>query len=263
VTVYIGTAQWGMVYGETNRAGIATSDTVRDMVRFIRKHGYAGLDTANGYGLAEKRIGSLAACIPVQTKVSGRDVDILATLARLRRTRVDGLLVHDWADLTDDEQSAAAHTLACLKGCGFTRRIGVSVYTAGDVRSTLARFPGVDVIQIPANALDLSVADSLWTERAHLEGVTIQARSIFLQGVLLGPSRFSEHPDVQRFHASTDDPMGACLSVIKAHPSIDEVVVGFATVAELQEFHQAWRADLRPFVPTPSADRDLTDPRRW
>jgi hypothetical protein len=46
---------------------------------------------------------------------------------------------------------------------------------------------------------------------------------------------------------------------------VDEVVVGFATANQLNEFVEAWAAEIPDFdwSSVASTDLDLLDPRRW
>ena len=55
----LGTAQWGMDYGITNLDGKVLESEVSHILSTAFSHGYHWLDTAQGYGDAEKVIGKL------------------------------------------------------------------------------------------------------------------------------------------------------------------------------------------------------------
>ena len=57
----LGTAQLGMQYGVTNRTGQPSRELGVEMVRRAIAHGVTTLDTARGYGEAEKVLGAALA----------------------------------------------------------------------------------------------------------------------------------------------------------------------------------------------------------
>lgn len=247
--VYLGTAQWGSRYGATNSAGVPDASEIRRMLASP----FAGLDTADSYGIAEERIGRLVyGALAIQTKMScsGLTPHAMAgafrrSLDRLRRSVVHTLLIHDWPILSAGERRDAARFLYAAKVYGRAKRVGVSIYEPRDLRS----LPDViEVVQLPASVMNQSVVDS--TEAAGLRdrGIAIQARSIYLQGVAL------RHHDLR-----------TCVGYVKQHPGIDEVVVGCDTAEQADQFFQAWNADV-PDVNWRSlaiTDRSVIDPRTW
>jgi aryl-alcohol dehydrogenase-like predicted oxidoreductase len=236
-----------MPYGVTNTSGVPGDAEVRRML--ASSAALAGLDTAPLYGKSERRIGHLAPHLPIQTKVAcaGRTerqmhASLDASLRHLHRTSVDTLLVHDWGVLPHRERLTALRFMRDVKSSGQARRVGVSIYDAEDA------VLGVDVIQLPASVLDQSAAASPQVARARRNGVVIQARSIYLQGVALAAYG-----------------LRTCLGFIWHHAGIDEVVVGCATAAELAEFLEAWDDTLPrdDWASMASTDRTVTDPRTW
>ena len=125
---------------------------------------------------------------------------------------------------------------------------------------------------MPASPLDQRLRGSAVTARLAAAGVEVQVRSIFLQGLLLGPSAdtpFSRHPDVRAFHGLCGEhavtPLAACLSFTRSLPWAGPVVVGVTSAAELAQIAAEWNAepidvDWAEFA---SEDVDLVDPRRW
>ncbi|MCF8530150.1 MAG: hypothetical protein K9G69_02505, partial [Candidatus Nanopelagicales bacterium] len=66
----IGTAQWGLNYGITNKAGQLSDSSITSLIYEMQLQGINDLDTAAGYGNAETRIKELApSTLRVQTKV--------------------------------------------------------------------------------------------------------------------------------------------------------------------------------------------------
>ncbi len=128
------------------------------------------------------------------------------------------------------------------------------------------------MVQIPVSALDQRLVGTPAIERLRAAGCRIQARSVFLQGLLLAPPDGHDagrHPDVSRFHEAAARvgvrPVVAALAFPRGLPWISEVVVGVTSAAELRQVLSAWTAsapelDWRALA---SSDLDLVDPRRW
>ena len=57
--IAIGTVQWGLKYGISNRNGITNEQEIRSILKLAEKNGISHLDTAEQYGLAEQKIGKL------------------------------------------------------------------------------------------------------------------------------------------------------------------------------------------------------------
>ena len=56
----LGTVQFGLTYGINNQSGIAKDDELASIFSFANKCGIDLLDTAQGYGNSEERIGNLS-----------------------------------------------------------------------------------------------------------------------------------------------------------------------------------------------------------
>jgi len=112
----LGTVQWGMAYGVTNSSGMATPADVSSMLITARQAGIPLLDTAWGYGDAERVLGEqgkLANGFSVVTKTRSLKDMVLshaeaaagvrdafnASLTRLGVSKVYGLMVHNADDL--------------------------------------------------------------------------------------------------------------------------------------------------------------------
>ena len=120
--------------------------------------------------------------------------------------------------------------------------------------------------------LDQRLLNCVELSELREQGASIQARSIFLQGVMLDQSRLSRHSshiDVVRLHEGLDgidvDPVTAAVSFVRSVDAIDEVVAGFTNQSELEAFWSAWTKVLvhHDWAKWASRDEELLDPRRW
>lgn len=269
----LGTAQWGSDYGITNRQGRPADDDLAEIVDFARKSGINRLDTAPKYGDAQPRIRPWAGHFRITTKVSGgtlrsvRD-ELELSLDILGISQTETVLVHDWEELSEATRRDTAMALMNARADGLARRIGVSIYEEPGIASAAESFDNLDVVQVPANALDQRLNDSRIIQDLHSRGTHFQVRSAFMQGILASPSNTpqGQHPDVLAFHDFRHrNPVERALGHVKALPWADEIVLGASNVSELIEIVAAWNAtpvDLAP-MNLASSDISLIDPRRW
>ena len=154
------------------------------------KQGFAIVDTARAYGMAEERIGrwmqQRKRAFRIATKISRPNRDahaqgsisqqFEASLKALGVERVDALLAHRVHDFLDSTTRAEFDRISRE---GKAASIGASTYNPEDTVSAIEA--GADIVQIPA-----SVAD--WRHAALLQGANsarLIVRSLLLQGALL------------------------------------------------------------------------------
>ncbi|MCX8004213.1 MAG: aldo/keto reductase [Burkholderiaceae bacterium] len=164
--IALGTAQFGLDYGVTNRTGRVPEDAARAVLARARQAGIQWLDTAAAYGTAELVLGRLAApgsgfkiCTKVVSAADAADApgaaqrQFEASLARLGRGRVDVLMIHDAQQLLGADGAALHRWLAAQKEAGRALAIGASVYDGAQAIALTGRF-ALDWIQLPLNVLD-------------------------------------------------------------------------------------------------------------
>ena len=296
----LGTVQFGLPYGVTNRDGQPAPSVVRDVLALARDRGVAMLDTASAYGTAEQIVGEsmahLGYAADVVTKVpplltQGEDRMTPAHVAQartafegslrsLRVDRVHGLMVHRGADLLAHNGDALWRMLEEERNAGHAGRIGASVYTPQEADALLARYR-LEIIQIPANLYDARFRTSGSLARLAAAGVEVHVRSLFLQGVLLGDADalppFMAH--LRNHHAAylrDAETRGlgraaACLAPWLHEPDVAFLVVGCQTVAQLREILDAVRqaedaadADCRALAQNHVlTDSRILNPAEW
>jgi aryl-alcohol dehydrogenase-like predicted oxidoreductase len=167
----LGTAQFGMDYGVTNRQGQPSEAEALAWLRRAQIRGIQLLDTAPGYGTAERIVGAAlrSGChfevvtkIPALATADAR-ASILgglrASLDRLETDCVDGALLHHWQDAVGPQAAAVVRALQQAKEEGLARRVGVSVYRAADIDQVLRQFTP-DLVQLPISVFDQRLAAS-------------------------------------------------------------------------------------------------------
>jgi aryl-alcohol dehydrogenase-like predicted oxidoreductase len=267
----LGTVQFGLPYGVTNRVGQTSSIEVRQILDLARQSGLEILDTARAYGNSEQVLGQcgvqgwrIVSKLPGRQTVGGAEHwvrDCLdQSLSALRVESLDGLLLHQPSLLLGKDGSIIYETLQNLKAEGRIGKFGISVYEPAELDALISCFD-LDLVQLPFNLVDRRMLHSGWLERLHKAGIEVHARSCFLQGLLLTsqgerPAKFDRwnslwHSWHEWLTQSGQTPLSACLGFSLAQPYIDRVLIGTESVAQLVEILSAVK------------DLDLINPSRW
>jgi aryl-alcohol dehydrogenase-like predicted oxidoreductase len=271
----LGTAQWGNPYGVTNERGRLHDEDLAEIMAAAEEAGIKEVDTAAGYGDAEARLAPWAKNLVITTKVKANSPlpmleQTRASLDRLGATSVRTLLIHDWSTLDPTQAALAAEELIGIRELGHAGEIGISGYEPSDLEKALAHFGRLDAVQVPVNALDTRLDGHPVLDELVAQGTRIQARSVFLQGLLASQSSVAlgQHPDVLRFHSACAakgiTPVEGALGTVRARPWVSEVVIGVTSDQELREVTRVWCLPVA-WAPISVASQDLAliDPRNW
>jgi aryl-alcohol dehydrogenase-like predicted oxidoreductase len=287
----LGTAQLGLPYGVSNSGGQPSEAEAEAILACALESGIGVIDTAPAYGESEALVGRLlpaGASVRIVTKtaplagteVSDADCGAVRrsaerSLERLRRDRLDTLLVHHGSDLGLPGGARLAKELIGLRDAGIATRIGVSVYDREEIDIARKLLP-LDVVQFPLNILDQRLLRDGSLAELREEGVELHARSAFLQGLLLmEPEQLPDHlaaaaPLLRRYHEARHraglTPIEVALGFVCATGVVDVALVGTNSVRELKECAEAMDAETAVDLNYASLaidDPDLIDPRRW
>lgn len=256
----IGTVQFGMPYGISNKQGQSSSKEVRKILKLASQHHIRVMDTAASYGDSEEVLGrmSLDPCsFDIITKpfkfetpiIEENDVKQLGqvleqSLRKLRQTSIYGLMFHSADDLLKRGADRLVAEMIKCKEKGLIKKWGVSVYTQKQMDQLLSRYT-FDLIQIPLNVLDQRLLQSGYLEKLKYHNLEIHVRSIFLQGLLLMdlkriPSFFNSIKDLltkyrlflQENHITQ---LQAALGFVNQIQEVDIMLTGIENSQQLQE----------------------------
>jgi aryl-alcohol dehydrogenase-like predicted oxidoreductase len=291
----LGTAQFGLDYGISNRSGRVTPDEGRRILALAATAGVRVIDTAAAYGDAEARLGrwlakdhpfsivtklsrpsSEPSSGPPATSTAGGVVDALhRSLERLRTTRVHGLLAHDPADLLGPDGGELWRAMETLRDAGAVDRIGASVHSAREIDALLERYP-LELVQVPLNVLDQRLVRSGHLAQLKAAGVEVHARSAFLQGLLLmdpaghtdrhfDPARGAIGAFQSAARATGRSPLQAAVAYALSVPEVDVAVFGVTRADELAEILSAEATPLPQdwFAPFALEDERILNPSMW
>jgi aryl-alcohol dehydrogenase-like predicted oxidoreductase len=275
----LGTVQFGMNYGITNRNGVPDESQLAQILDCAMTQGMVDLDTACAYGDAHQRLGKfgvrnfrVVSKMPPRIEPYAMEACLVKMLTQLDCDRLFGVLLHSQEDLQDPQAQARFAQLQRLQAAGLINRIGISVYDGAALLQICEQFP-VDMVQCPVNPLNRQCETALqWLGKNRPE-VEIHLRSIFLQGALLSaPENLPSHlpglrQGVVHFQESCRrqvvPPGVAALAYLRRFDP-EVAVVGISSLAEMQEIMLWYKAaaeidlDLPeiPFLPE-------FDPRAW
>jgi aryl-alcohol dehydrogenase-like predicted oxidoreductase len=201
----LGTVQLGMPYGKVRKFTFPNDDEAVALMRHAAEIGVSEFDTARNYGDSEMRLGNAfgpdhSARHRIVTKLhplqhvpmdapewavrAAVEASVVASCHALRTQHLPVLMLH-LVFARHAWNGAAWRRLLELRDEGIIGQLGVSVVSPAEAIEYLDD-PEIKHMQVPINILDrrwheLGVASKV-TARPD---ITVHARSIFLQGVLL------------------------------------------------------------------------------
>lgn len=283
----LGTVQFGVEYGVSNKFGKPGLDAATEIIESARELGVSVLDTAAAYGDSEEILGSIGvADFDVVSKVRpfGEIVpsvnDLLSqlesSLTRLKVSTLYGFMFHRASDLLslslDDYQRFVTNCRSTKK----VSKVGVSLYSVSELEEILSRGFHIDLVQIPLNLVDRSFLNNGHLSRLKELGVEIHVRSVFMQGLLLmdlntRPAYFNKWgPLFDKWEKWISQQPGqnklkASLDFIREIDLIDQIVVGVTSCRELKEIVSNFSEQdkLKNFPNISSDDTKLIHPFNW
>lgn len=250
----LGTAQFGMNYGVTNQYGKTPYEDIVKILIHANQVGIENLDTAAFYGESEALLGKCLDEIGLSFKVTSKakinsvnqsiKKSAEQSLTKLKQSSLDVFLLHEAEYDIDITLDKYFNDLFKLKSQGYVKKVGVSVYSPRELIAIVDRYE-VDVIQFPFNIFDQRFCQQSILTICKEKKIETQARSIFLQGVLITPigelpSYFSSYTKylmnikecTEKYSISA---MELAYSICLANQQISNYIVGCATYDEFVE----------------------------
>lgn len=297
----LGSVQLGLAYGVANRTGMPSREMAHRLVRRALGAGISQIDTARSYGESEQRLGEVLKDKPAVrtiTKLSplnelsdnpsrdevfaAVDESIAQSVMALNKPVLDCLLLHRAAHMTAHGGAVWAR-LQDHVAAGRVKSLGVSVSNPQEAAQALAQ-DHVAHIQLPFNIFDwrwreAGIIDAIRRRR----GLTVHARSLFLQGVMITRDPFLwprvdgvDAPNHIQLLAALAEEFGResvadlCIAYARGQEWIDGVVVGMETEYQLDENLRLFlRHPLSPQecslidARTPKLPAQFLDPAQW
>jgi len=280
----LGTAQLGMMYG-INSISKPSSVEVSKILSKAWENDISSLDTAPSYGDAMVQIGSYHQLNPdhrfsinskiiVDRSLEEIEHQLYADLEVLKVDSYDTILLHRFTDLRD---TAVMDKMGSIRDTGVFKHLGVSIYTRSQFSSAIAN-EHISVIQFPYNLLDNDAVKGDLIYSAKERDILLQARSVFLQGLLFKvPQKLDPYfksltealqslKDLSRAHSLTV--MHMALNYVLHNKYIDSVIMGVDNSSQLksncssvlQKFSPSLVMQISEILPP---DIELLNPTNW
>lgn len=279
----LGGASFGNQYGVSNQVRITESE-VQPILSKAFSRGFIGIDTAPNYGNSENTLGTFDLSskevftkISIEALTSGVSAGIASVRGSLNRLKIPslaGLTFHSSEAFLSNPKTSKQLVEELLE-LELISTWGVSVYEPGELPKVL-EVDTPNYIQAPVNILDRRFLDVGISELLMTAGISLQARSIFLQGLLLmpadqQPAYFTEwyalFESCRRVaHEQEVSMLSLALNFVNEHRSVDKLVVGVNSLDHVREISRSLSSPRVQFEPDqiPAvSDLRLIDPRRW
>lgn len=247
--IILGTVQLGLNYGINNKSGKPSEFQSFQILDAAWKSQIDTLDSADGYGNAVEIIGKYNSIRNHSFRVINKFKDTGESLEQqLERTLTllnqPSLWCYMYHQFSDWESKKFNSTLEKLRNERLIDRVGVSIYSSDEL-VRLIDDPKIDIIQLPANLLDLDDSKIRLLKEAKGTGKEIHVRSIYLQGLFLkDPDELTGNltalaPYLRKLHAISSerqiDLKKAALNFILQRDFVDRVVLGVDSVEQLED----------------------------
>lgn len=280
MNIVLGTVQFGLPYGVTNRKGQVHYEEVLNILDAAYKCGITTLDTAKTYGNCESILGKASKKLGVNFNYITKTLKLVKSASSrstfmkgideslncLNCNYLYGLMIHDANDLLTINSGWTYGAVSKYKDHGLVKNIGVSVYSPDQLELILDKY-SIDIVQLPLNIFDRRFLPIL--NQLKESNIKIYARSIFLQGLLLDYSCLPAN--LKKFRGYFDNyhdflmdnkltPLEASLNFVNKY--VDNIVVGVTNKRELDQI-----TSIEPKVINYPEYKDmpelLIDPRLW
>ena len=185
--IALGTAQFGMNYGITNKVGKIKTTNITKILNFLKKENINLIDTANKYKKSEEEIGKYCKKYKkkfnVITKYSLSKISIQGQLNLTKKNLgyyPNTILAHSYKDYINRKYQIEINN---IKKKYPIKYYGVSLYNPSELYKVLeVKTP--DIIQVPCNILDKRFLSKKILKILKNKSIKLHVRSVFLQGLL-------------------------------------------------------------------------------
>ena len=232
--IALGTVQFGLAYGISNKKGQVSYSEVKDILRLAAEAGIETLDTAYDYGTSEEILGKalkneklrfkIISKLPVIATLRELNEVIEISLRRLNQTAIYGYLIHDFASFINEPK--IWDELTKFKRQKVIQKIGFSLYYPHQLETLEKCHIDYDIIQVPFNVFDQRFVS--FFPKLRERGVEIHTRSIFLQGLFFkGIDKLHES-----FNSIKNKIIGIQNIANKYRIHLNELLLGFGLLNE-------------------------------
>ena len=279
----MGTANFNYNYGINRKNQNFSLKSLKKILNFAYKNKIKNIDTASVYSGVEKKLGKLnlnkfkisskLKKIPNNCKNIKKRIfnEINDSINNLNVKKIEHFFLHHPQDLINKKTKYEVYkSLTQAKKLGLIKKIGISIYSFQELNKIINKFK-VDIVQIPYSLFDRRF--EIIMRKLRNKKIHIQARSIFLQGLLLSdyndlPKKFLKFNHLKKFEnwikKNKITRIQAAVSFVKQMKLIDSYVIGFNNLQQLKEIYLLFKTKNKKFPKNISSNNiNLIDPRKW
>ena len=191
-----------------------------------------------------------------------------------RISNFKNLFIHNFDELNLSDLLLIKKTFIYLKKTKIIQKIGISIYDKKSINK-IKYFDCVDIIQLPINLIDRKFIKKRTINFFKKNKIKIQARSIFLQGLLLDnvsnlkSKKFKSSLTLVKFDEwvkkNKTTSLKACVAFIKSLNCLDSFVIGAENCSQVGEIIHLLKSKKKYNYPKNiyTSDKKITDPRTW
>lgn len=247
----LGTVQLGLDYGINNSQGKPSTKEAHRILDCAFDAGIRSLDTAAAYGTSHEVLGSwfelggkgdMQVFTKLAPNIDLQSNTIDAFLSELKIDSLAGISFHRLADY----KSSHAHRrdeLMAIVNSPLVGKLGVSMHSNEELEFCVDR-KEIELVQLPYNALDNAFHRESAFNKAHENGMDIQTRSAFLQGLFFKDLKafpiklqglIPAIQEIKSLALSLDMPIGQLVLGYAMQGKSNGVVFGVDSVNQLEE----------------------------
>jgi aryl-alcohol dehydrogenase-like predicted oxidoreductase len=195
------------------------------------------------------------------------------SLSRLNLSSCYGLLIHQEEDIFKEGNEYLIETINELKIKGLVKKIGISLYKSDDIIKIIEKAKP-DIIQLPLNVLDQRFIQDGSLKYLKNNNIEVHARSVFLQGLLLMPSKKIPIYFKKWFHILDEwkkicfenniNNLDAALNFVLKQNYVDYCLIGIENLEQLENcIFASKNRQILDFSKLACKDKDLLNPFNW
>jgi len=283
--IVIGSANFNQKYGFKKFK--FNKNILKKIMQLAKKKKINYLDTAFDYNLTKQFLKNISfekyklitkIKLPkkkINNYIENLEKKILLELKLFKAKKFEAVLLHNPEDLFSKNGKYFLGTLNNLKKKKIIKNIGISVYEPRELKATLKIFKP-NIVQLPINIFDQRFIKNRWINKLKKKNIKIQARSIFLNGLMLKERNQLKNfkylkefkPHLTRYNLwclkNKVSELEAAVLFIKNIKKIDLITIGFDSYSQFQQILIAFNKKKKiNFNKLNILNRNITDPRRW
>jgi aryl-alcohol dehydrogenase-like predicted oxidoreductase len=181
--------------------------------------------------------------------------------------------VHNFDDIHGKDLIEVMEIMKILKKKKLINKIGISIYDEKSLKKTL-KFNFINTIQVPLNLSDRRFLNKKYLDYFKKKKINIQARSVFLQGILLEDFRKLDKKNcdikfIKKFNTWIQEnkitKKQACINFVKSQKNLDSIIFGVENLKQLKEILAMYKNKYNIKYPKDifSKNKNFFDLRNW